>query len=282
MLMAGSSLVMFAQTTPTTPPTTPTTPATPTTPTDQLNSNTNNTITATTSTSWSPATDPYWGWNSYGLWNMNMYPTSTEPMAVNADGTLSSTGAYSAYGTPVATLPSNVQMSFNRDFPATVNNTYSWNQYGDWFHTQYMSNGRSIHYYYNTRGTGYSLALPVIQTYVPEDVIDKALQKYGANLYSISMVKTADDTNAYQLGLIERGQLRMEYLNEDGSTVTNIWRTEEMVTTDANAAMDAQTDMSAEVKDDKETKTVIKETGVKTKIKSDDGKVKIKQKKIDD
>ena len=46
--------------------------------------------------------------------------------------------------------------------------------------------------------------------------------------------------------------------------------------------MDAQTDMSTEVKDDKETKTVIKENGVKTKIKSDDGKVKIKQKKIDD
>ena len=293
VLMAGSSIAMFAQTTPTTTPTPPateptTTPTTTTSPTDPMNT----TTTPNLSTSWAPGTSPYWGWNSYGLWNTSLYPTTNASSSTSMNtGNLSSTGNYSAYGTSVAALPPNVQMNFSRDFPASANQAYSWNQYGDWFHTQYLSNGRSTHYYYDTRGNGYSLALPVIQTYVPEDVIDKALQKYGANLYSISMVKTSGGTNAYQLGLIERGQLRMEYLNEDGTSATNVWRTEEITTTDANAAMDSQNTMSSTTittspevaaSDEKETKTEWKENGVKTKIKSGDGKVKIKQKKVDD
>jgi len=318
MLMAGSSIAMFAQTTPTTSPTNPTTtptttpttsPTTTTSPTDptnttantDLNSNTNNQITANTSTSWAPGTSPYWGWNSYGLWNsnssMNTNTSMNNSTSVNNgtmnngtmnNGNLNSTGNYSAYGTSVSSLPANVQMRFSSDFPASASQSYSWNQYGDWFHTQYMSNGRSTHYYYDTRGNGYALALPVIQTYVPEDIIDKALQKYGANLYSISMVKTSGGTNAYQLGLIERGQLRMEYLNEDGTTATNVWRTEELTSTDANAAMDSQNSMSGSTTttsemnaDEKQTKIKSTENGVKTKIKTGDGKVKIKQKKVD-
>lgn len=292
MLMAGCSLVMFAQTTPTTPTTPPTTPATPTTtqPTTTtepvpLNSNTNNTITTTTSTSWSPTATPYWGWNSYGLWNMSMYPpTTSSDVVVNSDGSLTSAGAYSAYGTPVPALPSNVQMRFNTDFPTTASGTQSWNQYGDWFHTHYINSGRSMHYFYNARGDGYALALPVIQSYVPEDIIDKALQKYGANLYSVSTVQTSDG-DAYKLGIIEQGQLRTDYLNEDGSSVVNIWRVEELNTTDANAAMAPGADMSTATSTDdseKETKIKWKENGVKTKIKAGDGKVKIKQKKIDD
>lgn len=160
-----------------------------------------------------------------------------------------------------------------------------------------------MHYFYNQRGDGYALALPVIQTYVPEDIIDKALNKYGSSLYSIGMVKAVDSGNTYQVGLIERGALRMEYLNETGATVANVWRTEEMNTagslntTDANAAMgtgttgstdmgtstSTSTDMSSgATTGGGESKVKVKENGVKTKIKSENGKVKIKQKKVDD
>lgn len=306
ILMAGCSMAMFAQTTPPTTPTTPTTEptTTPTTPpatttptvpmTQDLNSNTNNQITTSTSTSWSPVTAPYSGWNSYGLWNMNMYPTPNAPATTDVNGNLSSIGTYSALGTSVAALPSMVQMRFNSDFPTTANTAYSWSQYGDWFHTHYVNNGRATHYFYNARGDGYSLALPVIQTYVPEEIIDKALQKYGANLYSVSMVKVGDGSSAYQLGLIEKGQMRTVHLKEDGSSVEQIWRIEEdtLSTTDANAAMDGSgttttTEMTTATEtpatsDEKETKMKWKENGVKTKIKSGDGKTKIKQKQVDD
>ena len=318
MLMAGSSMAMFAQTTPTTPTTTPTnpttSPTTPTTteptttsPTDPTNTTTNSQINTTTnsadmSTSWEPGTSPYWGWNSYGIWNSGTTNNTTMNNTTNmnngtTNANMSSTGSYSAYsGTAVSGLPMNVQSRFNQDFPMSANNTYSWSQYGDWFHTQYMSKGRSMHYFYNSRGDGYALALPVIQTYVPEDIIDKALNKYGANLYSIAMVTAADSGNTYQLGLIDRGQLRMVYLNDAGTTVQNVWRVEDttgdMNATDANAEMGTQsstttsdmsttTDVNAN-NESQDSKIKYKENGVKTKIKSGDGKVKIKQKKVDD
>jgi hypothetical protein len=149
-----------------------------------------------------------------------------------------------------------------------------------------------MHYYYDMRGNGYALALPVIQTYVPEDIIDKALQKYGSSLYSISMVKSAEGNNAYQLGLIERGQVRNEYLNEDGSSVTSIWRTEEMTNaalnnadssaalqSNSNSASSATDDMNANMDAATKTKTKIKYAdGTQTKIKVKNGKTKVKTK----
>lgn len=164
------------------------------------------------------------------------------------NGSMTSNGSYNASsyntysGTSVASLPANVQMSFGKDFPTAAGNQYSWNQYGDWFSTYYTSKGRLTQYFYDQRGNGYSLSLPVIQTYVPEDIIDKALQKYGAHLYSISMVKTAEGKDAYQLGLIDRGQFHNEYLNEDGSSVASVWRVDEMNmnSSSTNAAMGDQ------------------------------------------
>ncbi|RYF86820.1 MAG: hypothetical protein EON98_02490 [Chitinophagaceae bacterium] len=333
VIMAGSSMAMFAQTTPTTNPTTSPT----TSPTTNQSTTTNSTTNSTTdpmntvtnsqmnsngtynaminpSTSWEPGTSPSWGWNGYGIWNNSGNLNSNSNLngsyngsttlnnntmnnGTNVNGDLSSTGSYNAYGTTVAGLPMNVQMRFNQDFPSGMNNTYSWSQYGDWFHTQYRNAGRSMHYFYNTRGDGYALALPVIQTYVPEDIIDKALNKYGASLYSIGMVSGVDTGNVYQLGIIQNGQMHSEYLNDNGVTVANVWRTEENMgtagslnSTDANAAMGSQdnmnssssmssSDMNSSMSTDTKTKskTKIKNAdGTETKIKVKDGKTKIK------
>lgn len=266
MLLAGGSMTMFAQTTPTTQdPNTPTTNQ-PTTQ-QQVNgqNNMNNTNVTndqnmngynsnintwngvqTNSTSWTPDRTPSNGWNSYGIWNNNntnmngtgnMNNTNTN---MNNDGSMNSTGSYSAYGTAVPYLPANVQMRFNQDFPTNVNNQYTWNQYGDWYQTHYMNNGRLTQYYYDQRGNGYSLNLPVLMTFVPENIVTSALNKYGSNLYSISMVKTNDGSDAYMVGLIDRGQVSNHYLNESGVTVNDVWRTEDSTTlqsTQSNAAM---------------------------------------------
>lgn len=218
-----------------------------------MNNTTSNNASWNGSTSWTPETTPYWGWNSYGVWygnqaNMNNGTMNNGAMNngmnntdVNASGSLNSTNNSAAYGVAVTGLPANVQMRFNQDFPAGVNNTYNWSQYGDWFNTYYLGNGRLTQYFYDTRGNGYSLALPVIQSYVPEDIIEKALNKYGTNLYSIGMVKTADSSHAYQVGLIRNGQMSMQYLDDNGVSVNNVWRTDEdmnsMNATQNNAAM---------------------------------------------
>jgi hypothetical protein len=227
-----------------------------------------NGVSSNPSTSWAPEKDPSWSWNNNGVWsgsaNWNSNPNSRTANGsanmnngtmnngnMNADGSMSSTGAYSAYsGVAVPSLPANVQMRFSQDFPAGVNNQYAWHQYGDWFHTHHLSNGRLIQYFYDQRGSGYSLALPVLHTYVPENIVASALNKYGSSLYSIAMVRTADSADTYQIGLLQGGQLNMQYLNESGATVTNVWRVDSIDNTGAmnsmqsNAAMGSDASMS--------------------------------------
>jgi hypothetical protein len=246
--------------------------------TGNMNSTSNNSASwngvSNPSTSWTPETAPSYGWNSYGIWNnygmnngstmsgsnstanssMNngssMNNSSNMSNSTTANGNMSSANSYSAYsGTAVSSLPANIQYHFNQDFPAGVNNQYSWNQYGDWFHTYYMNNGRLTQYFYDQRGNGYSLALPVLETYVPENIVSSALQKYGSQLYSIAMVKTNNGQNAYQIGLLQGGQMNMQYLDENGATVADVWRVENMNngsmnSTQSNAAMDNSGSMS--------------------------------------
>jgi hypothetical protein len=162
---------------------------------------------------------------------------------MNANGNMQSTGNYSAYGTAVPYLPNNVQMRFGQDFPATANSQFKWNQYGDWFHTYQMNNGRLIQYFYDNRGSGYSIALPKLHSYVPENIVTSALNKFGSSLYSISAVKTQDGREVYQVGLLQRGQLNTHFLDEAGTSVANYWRVEEMEgdsmnAMQSNAAMD--------------------------------------------
>lgn len=249
---------------------------------------------------WNTTTPMNSSWSNYGIWNgvsatsngaMNngtMNNTTAEGTMNATSAGMSSTGSYNAYAATPVMAPANVQMNFSKDFPTTTGNSYSWNQYGDWFYTSYMNNGRLTQYFYNPNGNGYSLSLPVLNSYVPENIVTQALQRYGSTLYSISMVKTNDGVDAYQLGILDRGQMRTEIVGEDGVALSNYWRTEEMNNTtgtmstmDANAAMG--TGSTATVESDGE-KTVIKdEKGMKTKIKTkDNGKVKIKSKKTDD
>jgi hypothetical protein len=166
---------------------------------------------------------------------------------------MNSTGTYNAYsGTAIPSLPANVQMRFSQDFPTGANSQYTWHQYGDWFHTHYNNNGRLIQYFYDQRGSGYSLALPVLHTYVPENIIASAISKYGTSLYSISMVRTADssNSNAYQIGLLQRGQMSMQYLDENGASVANVWRVDSldnaggMDSMQSNGAMENGTNMN--------------------------------------
>lgn len=257
------------------------------------------------STSWAPETAPSYGWNNYGVWQNSgsLYPTTTAggfPIAVTADASAN------ANGTAVSALPGNVQSRFNQDFPTAINNSYTWNQYGNWFHTYYMKDGRLWQYHYSQRGDGYALALPVIQTYVPENIINSALQKYGSNLYSIGMVKTNSGNSAYQIGLLQHGQLTSQYFDENGATVADVWRVEDSTSlnsTQSNAAMDnsssssintdasnqsanstdvnnqSSSDANDQSADKSKGKLKIKHAdGSETKIKIKNGETKVKEK----
>ncbi len=322
MILAGSSIAMFAQTPTTnpTPPTTPTTsptttpttnPTSPTTspttiPTSPTTSPTTNPTSPTTSpatlppTTTSPTTNPpttngnvtnsttdpmktttnptmnngnmntngtmnnsTWntgtptnlGWTNYGIWNNaatvngvnattgnNMNNATMNNGNMNATGNYNNSASNNAYGATVATIPYRSQMEYSKSYPTAASSNATWTQYGDWFYTTYMSNGRYSQIFYDQRGNGYSLALPVLNTYVPENVVAMALQKYGSTLYSITMIKSAEGKDAYQINLLDRGQPKIEWVGDDGASAMNIYRTEEMnaamSNTQTNAAMD--------------------------------------------
>jgi len=65
---------------------------------------------------------------------------------------------------------------------------------------------------------------PVRKSFVPDEIVNQAIQKYGANLYAIGSSKGSDGQDMYHVTLIENGQSRTEWMNADGSTADNHFR----------------------------------------------------------
>ena len=91
----------------------------------------------------------------------------------------------------------------------------------------YVKDNRLIHVYYTDRVKSYTVALPTLQTYVPEDVITKATNMYGNNIYDISMVKNAMNVDVYHVRVQDNGTMTSAWINEDGSmaSTTDIYVT---------------------------------------------------------
>jgi hypothetical protein len=70
-------------------------------------------------------------------------------------------------------------------------------------------------------------ALPLMQTYVPAEIMSKATSSYGKALYAVTQVKSATGTNAYHVTLLNNGQTKSEFIDEGGAVVANVFRTAE-------------------------------------------------------
>lgn len=104
----------------------------------------------------------------------------------------------------------------------------TWKPMNGWWRATYTNeNNRLIRVYYSTqpyyleRGESFGVALPVLNTYVPEEVITNAINQYGDNLYSITKMKSADDGEGYQLILVDNGISRAVWLNGENTAFTN-------------------------------------------------------------
>ncbi|GAB4091450.1 hypothetical protein [Flaviaesturariibacter terrae] len=148
------------------------------------------------------------------------YNTQQNPQnPQNTQGTLQSNSNYAAYGTATV-VPGNLNSSFQRDYPTAFSPT--WQQSGDWYRASFNNMNRNMMVYYAPNGNSYSVALPVLNGYIPEEVITKALSTYGNNLYSISRVKAANGQDAFQINTIDGGIARTEFIGEDGSSFAAI------------------------------------------------------------
>lgn len=220
-------------------------------------------------------------------------------------GSQVSTGIYNAYG-PALNVPSSTQYYLLRDYPMATNTT--WETSGEWYRANVINNNRNMQVYYAPNGNSYTVALPVIQSWVPEEVVTSALNMYGSNIYSVNKIKGASGQDLYQVTLLENGMSRMEYLNPDGTTVAavDVFRTDDMQmntatgnweNTSNNAAMGSQStngttsdmNMSSDMNTGTDssmgtkTKTKVKNAdGSETKVKTKDGKTKVKEKPATD
>lgn len=103
-------------------------------------------------------------------------------------------------------------------------------------------------------------ALPIKQTYVPDEIMDRVTGTYGEKLYSIKQVKSGSGENVYQVTLIDNSESSVAWVGENGSEVAYVYRTDETemmantekantTTTDAATTVDLNTTTAPAVDD---------------------------------
>lgn len=183
---------------------------------------------------------------------------------------LEMTGYYHAKGT--TNVPSQFQSNFQLAYPNATD--VAWYEVNDWYRAVHTQDGRNMHVYYTPNGSSFLVALPVLQSWVPEDVVSAALSRYGNNIYAVNKVKVAGGVDAYQVSILENGILRHEWIGEDGMVITNVFRTasDDMASeTLQNAASHA-----AEAENTKVKTKIEKADGTEIKTKTKNGKTKVK------
>jgi hypothetical protein len=63
-------------------------------------------------------------------------------------------------------------------------------------------------------------SLPVLETYVPQEVIDKMKSKYGNTLYDITTVVNTSNQTQYVVRSVKNGQYTTDYISEGGNNVS--------------------------------------------------------------
>lgn len=189
-----------------------------------------------------------------------------------------STSNYNAYG-----IPNYVQMNFQTQHPNVSNLTWT-SPTADWYHGYYSdANGRYTHIYYSTdpyynvqyypeRVLGYTVSLPVLQTYVPDEVITAATNMYKQNLYDITALKGKDSQQVYQVRVQDNGELKSMWMDANGTAVTDYWRMDEQMNM-TNANTQTSTDSNAAMDNNSSDMNTNSNTKMKTKTKMSDGTI---------
>lgn len=154
------------------------------------------------------------GWRADTMMNRDMNRT-------NINDTMSSSGDYNAYR--ALNIPTTVTRNFQASYPNVSDARWSKSYNGDW-RVVYRYNGQNMNMYYSNRGESYMVALPVLQNMVPEEVVNKALELYGMNIYDVTRLKSVDSTmDVYQVRTLANGQLRTDVISADGSAAPAGW-----------------------------------------------------------
>ena len=182
---------------------------------------------------------------------MNSNTNVTTDMNSTSDNTVTtsvSTGSYPAYGTVAVDVPTTVRYSFQKDYPMVSS--------AQWYLTP---NGQSL---------------------TPDDIVSRAKSMFGLTVYDINRVRAANMDYVYHVRLLDNGQVRSVWLNEQGTEVAaaDVFRspdTNKDIITEVNTATSNDTNAAKDNTNDKDTKIKMK-TSDGTKIKAEDGEIKVK------
>ena len=96
----------------------------------------------------------------------------------------------------------------------------------DWWYATYKTdNNRIVRVYYSTqpwymmRGESFKASLPVLNTFVPDQVILNAINTYGNDLYSITKKLSTGNEESYHVTVIKNGVSEVILMNRLGVVV---------------------------------------------------------------
>ena len=121
-------------------------------------------------------------------------------------------------------VPITIRANFQASYPAAT--TVTWMPAtNDWWYATYKDNNRIVRVYYNTqpwymmRGESFEASLPVLNTFVPDQVILNAINTYGNNLYSITKRLSTVNEELYHVTVIKNGISEVILMNRQGVVV---------------------------------------------------------------
>ena len=68
---------------------------------------------------------------------------------------------------------------------------------------------------------------PILQSYVPDEVVSNAKNSYGERLYAIKQVKSGDGEDVYHVTLVDNGQTTVAWMGATGADVAYVYRTDD-------------------------------------------------------
>ncbi len=141
----------------------------------------------------------------------------------------------------MVSVPSSVQGNFQKAYPTAANVT--WQQSGDWYRAKYVENGKIMQASYREDGKAMtSVSSPILRTYVPEEIISKAINMYGVNVYAIARSKGTEGADVYNVTVIENGVSKTEWMKEDGTTAASPYRSENSEAIASNSGLNKDMD----------------------------------------
>jgi hypothetical protein len=121
-------------------------------------------------------------------------------------------------------VPAVIRANFQASYPTVTTATWM-PATNDWWYATYKDNNRIVRVYYNTqpwymmRGESFKASLPVLNTFVPDQVILNAINTYGNNLYSITQRLSTRNEEAYHVTIIKNGVSEVILMNRQGVVV---------------------------------------------------------------